>query len=339
MPPLVGALYHKISGRTPIERANLPALNSANVAPLPGHTGRWQTDLWYNYALVKNMKLGSRIIWTLVLTLLLVAGPASAQTEATRLTRVDVDIWPDFDRAAVLVLITGELPADTALPARVQLVLPTAAGEPTAVARITAEGSMLNTPFETQSSDGATLLTIETAELTFRVEYYYPYERTGDSVQFDYQWLGGTSVNDLAIRFREPLEATAVSKDVGFQDIGLQADGQRYHQWQVGAAGADETLSASFGYVAPPASSSVPLAPSVESPAGEGSSALPVVLAAVGGVLVGVGIGWVFATRQAASRPSPRRKKRTPALSYCGQCGGRVKPDDDFCRQCGAQLR
>jgi hypothetical protein len=299
----------------------------------------WQMDLWYNYALVKKMKVGSRIIWALVLTVLLAAQPVGAQTEVTRLTRVQVDLWPDYDRAAVLVLITGELPAGTALPAVVQLRLPAAAGEPTAVARITAEGDMLNTPYETESSGSATLVTLETAELTFRVEYYCPYERDGDSVRFGYQWLGGTPVDDLSILFREPLQAAAVATDTGFEDIGLQADGQRYHQWQVGAVGVDEILSASFSYVAPAAGSSVPASPPADSPSQDEGSALPIALAAIGGLLVGVGGGWFIASRRTPPRPSPGRKKRTPASSYCGRCGGQVKPGDDFCRQCGAQLR
>jgi hypothetical protein len=295
-------------------------------------------DLWYNYALVKKMKARSRIAWTLVLIILLVAQPAGAQTEATRLTRVQVDIWPDYDRAAVLVLITGELPAGTTLPATVQLRLPSAAGEPTAVARITAEGDMLNTPYETQPGGNETLVTLETAELAFRIEYYYPYERSGDSVRFDYQWLGGTSVDDLLILFREPLQATAVSTDGGFEDIGLAADGQRYHQRQAGAVGPGEILSASFGYVAPPASASASPLPPAKSPSQDQSSALPIVLAAIGGLFVGVGVGWFLASRRASPRPSPRRKKRT-ASSYCSRCGGQVKAGDDFCRGCGAQLR
>jgi hypothetical protein len=300
--------------------------------------------LWYNYALVKKMKVGSRIAWTLALTILLTAQPVSAQTEVTRLTRVQVDIWPDYDRAAVLVLITGQLPADTTLPATVQLRLPAAAGEPTAVAYITtdpitAERSMLKTPYETEPDGNATRLTVETTEPTIRVEYYYPYERSGDSVQFGYQWLGGTPVDDLFILFREPFQATAVSTDAGFEDIGPGADEQRYHQWQVGAVGADEILSASFSYVAPPASSPVPLSPPVQSPSQDQASALPIVLAAIGGLLVGVGIGWFLASRRASPRPAPRREKRPPASSYCGHCGGQVKPGDDFCRQCGAQLR
>jgi hypothetical protein len=299
----------------------------------------WQVHLWYNYALVKRMKVGSRIVWTLVLTVLLAAQPVEAQTEAAHFARAQVDVWPDFDRAAVLVLITGELPAGATLPAVVQLRLPAAAGEPTAVARITAEGSMLNTPYETESSGSAMLVTLETTELAFRVEYYYPYERSGDSVQFGYQWLGGTPVDELSILFREPLQATAVSTDTGFEDIGLQADGQRYHQLQVGAVAADETLSASFSYVAPAASSSVPQSPPAELPSQDQASALPIVLAAIGGLLVGVGGGWFLASRPKPPRPSPGRKKRPAASSYCSRCGGQVKPGDGFCRQCGAQLR
>ncbi len=281
----------------------------------------------------------SRILWSAVLTILLLVQPVEAQTEAARLYRVQVDVWPDFDSAAVLVLVTGELPIGTELPATVGLRIPKAAGAPSAVARITADGNMLNTPFEVESDGGATLVMVETPESTFRIEYYYAYQRSGNSVQFDYEWLGGTAVDDLTILFREPSQAAAVTTDGSFEDLGLQENGQRFYRWQVGATGADENLSTSFSYVAPPPSPSTPTPATLDTSPQDQSPILSIVFAAVGGLLVGAAGGWFFTSRRASTRPLKRRKKRAGAPSFCGSCGAGVKPADDFCRQCGTQLR
>lgn len=281
----------------------------------------------------------NRAIWSLVLTTLLLALPVAAQTETARLERAQVDIWPDFDAAAVLVLVTGELPPGTELPATVRVRIPTAAGSPSAVARITSDGSMLNTAFDTESDGDATLVTLETTELIFRVEYYYAYDRSGNSVQFGYEWLGGAAADDLTILFQEPSQAAAVAVDSGFEDLGLQSSGQRYYRWQVGAIEADETLAASFSYVAPPANPAAPASSTPEEPSTGRSSVLPIVLTGVGGLLVGVVGGWLLTSRRVTSRPSPARKRRESLPSYCSRCGKKTKPGDGFCRQCGAPLQ
>jgi hypothetical protein len=286
-----------------------------------------------------DIKIGYRIIWILVFTALLVAQPVEAQTEVTRLDRVQVDVWPDYDQAAVLVLISGELPADTALPATVQLEIPAAAGEPNAVARITTDGSMLNTPYQTQSSGDTTLLTVETAELTIRIEYYFPYERNGDAVQFTYRWLGGVAVDELTILFQEPVQATSITTDLGFQEIGIQDNGRRYQQWLVGAVGKDETRAATFSYTASPVNPSSMSLPPADPSTQNQPSILPILIAVIGGVLVGAGIGWFLANRRNPVRQSPRRRKRTVNAAYCRHCGGRIQAGDAHCRQCGAKVR
>jgi hypothetical protein len=69
---------------------------------------------------------------------------------------------------------------------------------------------MFNAPFQTQSGDGATLLTVETTEPIVRVEYYFPYSRVDDTVQFTYTWLGGVAADELTILVQEPAQATQV---------------------------------------------------------------------------------------------------------------------------------
>jgi hypothetical protein len=285
---------------------------------------------------MRELSMSKWTTWILVLFISLVPLAAQAQTAVTNLSEAQVDLWPDLDRPSVLVLITASLPDDTTYPATVRFMLPT---EPNAVASITADGQMLNAPFQTLSEDDAYLIEVETSEPIVRVEYYFPYSREGDNVDFSYQWLGGPAVDSLVLMFREPSMATAVDPDARFELIGTLPDGQSYHQWDVGAVGPDETITADFAYVAPPAIVQSVSSTGTAAPVQEASSStLPVVLAAAGGLLLGVGLGWALSRQRRAVRRVSQRA-RTAQAAYCHECGARLRSGDAFCRQCGTKLR
>ena len=269
----------------------------------------------------------------LLFTSLLVGLPAGAQTEATRLRAVQIDLWPDYDQPAVLVLITAQLPAETPLPATVVFKLPAAAGNPSAVAHVAPDGGMFNIPYQTSSEDYHTLLSLETTEPLIRVEYYLPYERAGDSVHFTYNWSGGPAVDELNVLFQEPVGAMAVELDDEFEDIGILQDGRRYYRWQIGAIGEGESRSATLSYVAP---ASVPV-PAAQPPAEDRGSVWPLLFAGAGGLLIGGGLGWFLAQRRQPAKPT--RTRQAAKVAYCSQCGARHMPQDLYCRQCGAQVR
>jgi len=272
-------------------------------------------------------------IWVLVLTISLVPLTAGAQTAITQLSEMRVDLWPDLDQPSVLVLISADLPAGVAYPATVRFTLPV---RPSAVAYMTSDGQMLNAPFQTLSEGSTYLIEVETTEPRVRVEYYFDYNRTGNAVDFTYQWLGGIAADRLVVMFREPSMSTAVNPDARFVDVGILPDGQRYHQWEIGTVGADETIAAAFSYVGPPASSSD--AGTTVHVQEEQSSYLPVILAGAGGLLLGAGLGWALRHQRRSLVRVPQRAQEATA-AYCHQCGARQKKGDAFCRQCGTRLR
>jgi hypothetical protein len=58
-----------------------------------------------------------RYFFPLILILLMLSGTGHAQDKVTAIDSLAVEIWPDYDQASVLVLLTGTLPAGTKLPA------------------------------------------------------------------------------------------------------------------------------------------------------------------------------------------------------------------------------
>jgi hypothetical protein len=88
-----------------------------------------------------------------------------AQTPVSVIDSLDIEIWPDYDRASVLVLLTGTLPGDTRFPVSVTLPLPEAA-QLNAVARIDSkDGNMMADIVS--STDPAGTLTFITSDLRF----------------------------------------------------------------------------------------------------------------------------------------------------------------------------
>ena len=71
----------------------------------------------------------------MILIMLMLPITGHAQDKVTTIDSLAVEIWPDYDRASVLVLLTGTLPADTKLPAPITLLFP-AAAQLNAVARV-----------------------------------------------------------------------------------------------------------------------------------------------------------------------------------------------------------
>ena len=117
------------------------------------------------------MKRSSFIL--LFIFLLMPMATCFAQNPVHGIDSLDIEIWPDYDKTSVLVLLTGTLPGDTRFPASVTLPLPEAA-QLNAVARIDSkDGNMKDDIIS--STDPPGTLTFTTPDLRFRVEYYLPY--------------------------------------------------------------------------------------------------------------------------------------------------------------------
>ena len=52
----------------------------------------------------------------LAIVLLIPVPRGFAETDATAVDTLVVDLWPDYDKASVLVLLTGTLPKESQLP-------------------------------------------------------------------------------------------------------------------------------------------------------------------------------------------------------------------------------
>ena len=145
----------------------------------------------------------SRVGYCLAL-LALAAGPA-AQQAPVGLQHLEVALWPEFDRPAVLVIYRFELSPTTPLPARVALPIPAGAGELHALAYVDPDGQLLNIEERSfQTQDGWTTVLFSTLGLQGQLEYYADLVRSGDQRSFQFDWPGGVSLESFGYEVQQP---------------------------------------------------------------------------------------------------------------------------------------
>lgn len=261
-----------------------------------------------------------------------------------------VDLWPDYDRAAVLVLMTGGLPDDASLPATVTLPLPQQA-DLNAVARISDANEMID---DIDFERGEDTVTLTTPDRRFRVEYYIPYDSQGLVRAFTFNWSGGLPVSQFDLSVQQPSAAMSISVEPTAESVVSGNDGLQYHNLPVRQLAANETFQAQVNYTmsaerltvaTQTGDSTGATGPATAAPGGFLSDVnWPPVLAGLGIILLLVAVGWqVFAartaTRQKPRKPRPLRAMRQSGVQYCHQCGAQAQEGDRFCRECGTELK
>ena len=107
----------------------------------------------YRRAAVFAARLLMVALASLVLPAFALAQTGGAPKGNPRLASLNIEIWPEYDRPAALVILRGALAESVKLPAAVTLRLPAASGGPGAVAYSkAADGNLLNLKYESAKS-------------------------------------------------------------------------------------------------------------------------------------------------------------------------------------------
>jgi hypothetical protein len=285
----------------------------------------------------------------LIFFMLLPMATGFAQNPVSVIDSLDIDFWPDYDRASVLVLLTGTLPGDTRFPASVTLPLPEGA-QLNAVARIDSKsGDMKDDIFSSTDSPGT--LTFITSDLRFRVEYYLPYTVDKSQRSFDYTWLAAITVNHLQLRVQRPTSASTFNTEPGAANIVRDGAGFDYHIFPARAVPAGQPLTVHVDYKMTTAQLSAISLPrqntGIQSPATPATpstrSSINWALAAVvtGGLIIIAALIWQITSRRRASnlrKPVASQVAKQSQEKFCGNCGAPSGKSDNFCSSCGSEL-
>jgi hypothetical protein len=285
----------------------------------------------------------------LIIFMLIPMATGFAQNPVPVIDALDLEIWPDYDKASVLVLLTGTLPGDTRFPASVTLPLPEAA-QLNAVARIDSkDGNMKDDIFS--STDPPDTLTFITPDLRFRVEYYLPYTVNNNRRSFDYTWIAAIPVNNFQLRVQRPTSANTLNTEPATANVVRSGDGFDYHTFPARAVPAGQPFSLHVDYKMttaqlsatslPPPNTSMqntvlPAKPST-------GSGINWALAAIvsGGLIIIVVLIWQIASRRPSPtirKPLDTRVEKQSRAKFCRNCGEPIDEGDKFCSGCGSEL-
>ncbi|MGA2490038.1 MAG: zinc ribbon domain-containing protein [Anaerolineales bacterium] len=288
-----------------------------------------------------------------MLTLLIVflnPAPVKAQDEM-HLSLLSIDIWPEYDQPAVLIIYHISLASDTSLPASLAIRIPSdvqinavAVGDPTK--------GLLNAPYDNSVQGQWSVLKITTNSLQVQVEYYAPLIKNGTARHILFEWPGDYAVDKLEANFLKPFGAEGVSFSLAPTDTGPGQDGLINYHFQIANLAAGQSFSLTIDYLRQTddlSISSLPVqAASTPGPDTPGrvsmTGILPWALAGIGFLLIVAGVVG-FVTWQRGGQGTRKGEKYTlhreeseDEFTYCPQCGKRAQPGDTFCRTCGTRL-
>lgn len=290
--------------------------------------------------------------------------PAAAQINATQLDSLAVELWPNYDRPAMLVLLTGTLPQNTPLPAMLTIPIPPGA-EIHAVASFSATGALMSDVNYTVEGGR---LTLTTPALKFRVEYYDPYKTDGDRNTYVFNWQSDLSIDAVSVVAQQPIAATDFTVDPpATSSAANRGDGLNYYSPPARPVGPGEPFAVTVSYTATATTLS---APSPQFALGDESESTTTTTAAppqssgntqwwilaIAGALFLIGGAWYVGQRQGqassrARRPQPARpaksqpskpqpaEKNVAKTRYCHKCGQPAQAKDTYCANCGTQLK
>lgn len=294
---------------------------------------------------------------TLILLVLLLAPNIVQAQEEVQYDSVLVQLWPEFDKPEMLVMVELTLSSNVILPLDLNFRIPAGA-----TIHVVAVGQTRDTVtdqgvvYETRQEGEWTVLTVDDMSgAAVRIEYYHRLEMQDASRHYTYEWPGDAATASLTVIFQQPADATDLVITPAPVGNSTDANGLEYFQINFPALGIGEsaTLEADYQKTTSRLSASLPEVQPV-APLGSDaqgrisfSSYLPWLVGVAGFLLIIVGLGiglsyWRGTGRGNAARrrhaPSRTEKASEMAALNCPECGHRLQPGDQFCRACGTRL-
>jgi hypothetical protein len=305
-----------------------------------------------------------RLLILLLFVSLLFPGVVLAQGEV-RLEEANIALWPEYDRPGMLVIYRIKLSPTVPLPTTLSFNIPTAAGEPNAVAEVDLNGDPYTVAYNREVHGDRAIIALTVTMPEIQLEYYDPgLQIEGDQREFSYTWMGDYAVDQLSFEVQQPVaaERLTISPSLGSSSPGQ--DGLQYYAADTGSHEQGESYTLSLAYQKPTDQLTFEIGPGMyPEPSGEIDQGTSGRVNLNDGVrwlagffvllLLAGGIFWLVRMRNSprlTPAPSPAKRGRRGSAGpeqeilaetgpYCHQCGKKAAPGDLFCRACGTRLR
>ena len=305
-----------------------------------------------------------RILLALVLLVLVITPGFTLQEQnPVHITRMEIDIWPEYDRTQVLVIYRVQLSRDTSLPVRFSIRIPKDAGNPFKVAMRDLDGVLYNVEYSIEPEGNWNQIVLTTSSEELYIEYYDPdLVKTGNDREFALSWFSDYPIDKLVVKVQQPRnsENLWISPSMGLGELNPN-DNLVYLSGDFGALTTGATFSIALAYTRTSSelsASNLPVtaATPVQMNTDMGNKVAKVmnqVLENEGLVTAGtlILIGMIlmllvsfFAGQwmnQFTHLINGLTGKKHPDLEpginvkYCPHCGKKTFPGDRYCRGCG----
>lgn len=279
--------------------------------------------------------------------------PAQAAGNAIKISSLQVELWPEFDKPSMLVINYITLSADTPLPATLVFHLPATAGQPSALAvgKTPDTVSSQGINYSVQQEGDVQNLTIKAKGPAIQIEYYDPIQKDGRARKYFYQWITDYNVDAFKLTVQQPIGAKNLQITPPLTSSETRDDNMKYYSGDFGALTAGTSFSLTLSYEkASDALSISSLQVQPSQPLGPSTAGRVMLSNYVPYVIIGFGLllilgGVVYFWQTGRGRNKSRKKHHSSDDSesnsevYCHQCGTRAQKGDRFCRVCGTKLR
>jgi hypothetical protein len=270
--------------------------------------------------------------------------------EKLHLNSVSVDIWPEYDQQAVLVIERFSLAADTSLPFIITTHVPSGV-QINAIAVEDPTKGLINAPYENSIQGSLSELRITSISLHVQVEYYEALKKNGSTRQIIYEWPADNDLDTLEINFLLPPSANNVEIEPPPINTSLEQGGLTNYLIRAINPPTGKPLVVTMNYDRKTDElgiASLPVGafttPGTDTP-GRAITPFPLhwALGGIGFLLVLIsGIG-IYRWRREQRIPIGRSSRildqaDSRGIVYCGKCGKRAQAGDVFCRTCGARI-
>lgn len=291
------------------------------------------------------------------LALLFLRGvPAALADGNDRLANLQINVWPEYDDARVLVMYDGEVADATNLPRDISLFIPNT-GTLNASAYVDTSGSLITipgSPVTQDAGDGFMRVTLKIPAPKFHLEYYYnPLQGSPDKTM-EFVYKAAQAAENVQLDIQQPLKAAKFTTDPATQVKTTDAHSFTFYIFNYASLDAGQVRRIKVSYTKTDPNPSIASIPQPQ-PAGSTAdtqtampltSVLPYILLAVALALVALG-GFAWWSRERNTmEPEParadatrRKQRRSSAAGFCVQCGRALVTDDNFCPRCGTPRR
>jgi|APMed6443717190_1056831.scaffolds.fasta_scaffold77215_1 hypothetical protein len=291
--------------------------------------------------------------WFLILVicaLLLVPSFVSAQGQIA-IESVDVGLWPEYDKADMLVINYIMLSAGAQFPVQVDVRVPAGAVLHTIAVGETPEVVTDQGIDYKATKDGDWLvISIQAGAPAIQIEYYDPaLLKDGAQRSYSYRWLSDYNVAKFSVMLQQPFDAERFTSSLALQDDGFHSDELQYYYSEVGAVPAGDPFTFEVEYQKPSDAFSVsrltiqPVEVDEDTPGRISlNNYLPYMIGGLGVIMIVGGFMYYRQSGRSASKKSRRKRVEhddAEEAVYCAQCGTRARGNDRFCRTCGSRIR